>query len=204
MFGHPKKMRHGRRGFSLMEMLVVLGIFSTVVTAATDIFMLANRAQRKIFSLERTQADARFTMEAMAREIRTGSIDYAHYGAALGDPGPVPELALIDSAGKKILFRKSDSAADCADAASTPCLLVSLDDGASAAITPKGVRLFNAAFYLLPKADPTHFNPDTGVFDADVQPHVTIVLIMESVVQDPRDRSIVYLQSTVENRGYKR
>lgn len=187
-----------------MEMLVVLGIFSTVVTAASDIFILSTRSQRKVYALERAQADARFTMETMAREIRTGSIDYDHYGAALEEPGPADELALVDSAGKKIRFHKSADAADCADEASTPCLLVTLDDGATAAITPKGVKLFDAAFYLMPRKDPVKFNTDTGLFESDVQPHITIVLIMESVVQDARDRSVVYLQSTVENRGYKR
>ncbi len=186
-----------------MEMLVVLGIFSTVMTAATDIFVLSSRSQRKVYALERAQADARFTMETMAREIRTGTIDYSYYGPDL-PAGPVETLAVIDSAGKNIRFHKSDDPADCADANSTPCLLVSLDDGRTASITPKGVKLFNAAFYLLPKADPLEFNTDTGLFSSDIQPHVTIVLIMESVVRDLRDKSVVYLQSTVVNRGYKR
>lgn len=201
---HFRRTSGGKRGFSLMELLVVLGIFSTVVTAATDIFIMSNRSQRKIFALERTQADARFTMETMAREIRTGALDYDYYGATLEEPGPVDELALVDSTGKKIRFHKSSDTGLCADAVSLPCLVVSLDGGGSAAITPKGVRVFDAAFYLLPKSDPTEFNTDTGTYAADIQPHVTIVLIMESVVQDPRDRSVVYLQTTMENRGYKR
>ena len=194
----------GRRGFSLMELLVVLGIFSAVVASASDIFMLATRSQRKVFALERTQADARFTMEAIAREVRTGSIDYAHYGDKLQAPGPADELALIDSTGQPIRFFKSDDPATCADTESAPCLLVAIGGGSPAAITPKGVKVYSAAFYLMPKADPGQFDPASGSFAADVQPHVTVVLVMESTVQDPRERSVVYMQTTVENRGYKR
>jgi len=194
----------GRRGFSLMEMLVVLGIFSTVVVAASDILMMSSRSQRKVFALERTQADARFAMEAISREVRTGSIDYAYYGADLPANGPVDDLALIDSAGKKIKFFKSAGASECADVSSSPCLLVSIEGGTPAPITPKGVKVYSSAFYLLPKADPALFDTFTGGYASNVQPHVTVVLVMESAVQDPRERSVVYLQTTVENRGYKR
>jgi len=193
-----------KKGFSLMELLVVLGIFSTVVASATDIFLMASRAQRKIFALERTQADARFTMEAMAREVRTGSIDYVYYGEGMPASGAVEELALVDSAGKRIRFHKSADAGDCADASSAPCLMVTIEGGGTAPITPKGVKVFSAVFYVSPNSDPGFFDEATASYPVNLQPRVTIVLVMESAAQDPRERSIVQLQTTVTNRGYKR
>lgn len=193
-----------QKGFSLMELLVVLGIFSTVVASATDIFLMAARSQRKVFSLERTQADARFTMEAMAREVRTGSINYAYYEDGLPASGSVDELALVDSSGKGIRFHKSTEVADCADAASSPCLMVTIEGGGTAPITPKGVKVYNVAFYISPNSDPGYFDMATASYPVNTQPRVTIVLVMESAAQDPRERSIVQLQTTVANRGYKR
>jgi prepilin-type N-terminal cleavage/methylation domain-containing protein len=203
--------RHARatndRGFTLMELLVVLGLFSTVVVASSDIFLLANRSQRKLFGLERTQADARFTMEAITREVRTGLIDYAYYagrGTAMGTPDG--ELALIDSTNTKVKFQVSDTSneANCADASSKPCLLVSVGGGTPTAVTPKGVQVNNAKFYISPTTDPNVLDPNTGAYAANVQPHVTVVLILRSTRERSTEQSVVYLQTTATNRKYKR
>ncbi|MFA6603412.1 MAG: type II secretion system protein [Patescibacteria group bacterium] len=200
-------MDHGRhqrpaaaRGFTLMEMLVVLGIFSTVVISATDIFMMSSRSQRKVVALERAQADARFTMETISRVVRTGQIDYAEMD--LSASGPVEALALIDSLGRKIRFFSSTE--NCADPVSSPCLRLAVDGGEPVTATPQGVILRNLRFYVMPDVDPSVFNSVSGRFEADVQPHVTVVLVLESAGQDPRERSIVYLQTTTESRGYGR
>ncbi len=193
------------RGFSLMELLVVLGIFSTVVTAATDIFMMANRSQRKVFALERAQADARFTMEAIAREVRTGTFDYDYYknnGDLLAQPGPLTDLALRDEQNKQVRFFRSDTA--CADQQSTPCIAVSLDGGDPAPLTPAGVRILNLRYYVSPTEDPNAFDPATGKFASDVQPHVTVLLALQTTSSDVREQSIIYLQTTIESRSYRR
>lgn len=194
-----------------MELLVVLGIFSMVVTAASDIFMLTGRSQRRVFGLERTQADARFAMEALTREIRTGRIDYAYYAARVAAGGatfgaPETELALIDSTDTPLRFFLSvtdEEKAACA-ADSIPCLLVSVDGGAASAITPKGVSLSTLAFYISPLADPTEFDVDNGEFLTNEQPRVTIVLSLDSVAGREDERAHLNLQTTVTNRRYDR
>lgn len=201
------KDRALRAGFTLMEMLVVLGLFSTVVVAASDIFLLANRSQRKIFGLERTQADARYAMEALAREIRGDRIDYAYYADRGTPPGaPDGELALIDQTNTAIRFHVSDATTDvwCPDAASTPCLLVTIGTEDPAPLTPKGISVRNAAFYIAPADDPSVFDPGSGTYASGVQPHVTIVLVLDSIAQKAEDRSRVQFQTTVTSRNYVR
>lgn len=195
------------RGFTLMELLVVLGIFSTVVVSASDIFLLANKSQRKMFGLERVQADARFTMEAIVREVRTGTLDYAYYvarGTAIGVPDG--ELALIDSTNVKLRFHVSDSGneSNCADVQSRPCLLVTVGTGTPAPITPKGVKVDNVKFYIAPVTDPNAFDPNTGAYASNLQPRVTAVMMLESSAERQAERSIVYLQTTATNRKYRR
>jgi prepilin-type N-terminal cleavage/methylation domain-containing protein len=194
------------KGFTLMELLVVLGIVSTVVVSSTDIFMLVSRSQRKIFSLERAQADARYTMETIAREVRNGKFDYAYYS---GGPVPTPtdDLALIDNAGAPIRFHESVAADEsaCPDAASTPCLLVTLGTDSPASLTPKGVALRNLKFYVSPGIDPFLFDPLNGTYAASGQPRVTIVLVLESAGNRANEQgSIVYSQTTVTSRAYRR
>lgn len=202
-----KKFRGAARGFTIMELLVVLGIFSTVVVAASDIFLLANASQRKVVALERTQADARFTIEAIVREVRGGVLDYAYYA---GRPQPLAlpdeELAVIDSAGDRIVFSRSnaDTEGFCPDAASRPCMLVKVAAADPAPITPTGVKVQNAKFYVGPTADPNVFMPATGLFASDDQPRVTIVLVLKAVETKLTENTVVYLQSTVSSRSYRR
>lgn len=202
-----KRQKGGDHGFTLMELLVVLGLFSTVVVVASDIFILSNRAQRKILSLERTQADARFTMEAITREVRTGDVDFGYYAARGTQIGrPEAELALIDNTNTPIRFHQSDAGNSmfCPDTESTPCLLVTLDVNDPVSITPKGVLVRNARFYISPSSDPDVFDPGTGTYPVNIQPRVTVVLVLDSVAQKAEDRVRVQFQTTIASRTYAR
>ncbi|HTM68421.1 MAG TPA: prepilin-type N-terminal cleavage/methylation domain-containing protein [Candidatus Binatia bacterium] len=201
------RARNAARGFTLMELLVVLTIFSTVVVSASDIFLLANKSQRKVFGLERSQADARFTIEAIAREVRNDTIDYAYYaGRATAMAVPDMELALVDSTNTKIRFETSTAATQsaCADAQSRPCLLVTVGANPAVAITPKKVAVRVARFYIAPQSDPLTYDVTTASYPVNVQPHVTIVLVLESRGDRVGEQSVVYLQTTATNRGYRR
>ncbi len=195
----------------MMELLVVLGIFTTTVAMASDIFMLASRAQRKVFALERTQADARFTMEAMIREIRGDAIDYEWYqqqGLDLAAASSMTSLALVDHEGRHIRFWKAEEPQYCPDPNSTPCLRVSIQpeggEPSEAPMTPNGVKVVQCRFYISPKVDPNLFDPATGKYPSDQQPLVTVTLTMQSSSLEPVQQTVVYFQSTAATRNYGR
>lgn len=204
-FLHKKIDRSDSAGFTLMELIVVLGIFTTVVVAASDIFLLSASAQRKIFGLERTQSDARFTMEALAREFRAGEVDYAYYESRV-DPMEAPddELALIDSNNVKVRFFRTSDPDICADEKSSPCLAVKVGDNDSASMTPRNVVVRNAQFYISPMLDPTDFDPATGLYEANEQQMVTVILALESVLAKANENVLVSFQTTIANRVYRR
>jgi len=87
-------MTGAKRGFTLMELLVVMGLFSVTVMMASSIFMLSNRAQRRVLAVTSAQADLRYALEAIVREARMGRIDYASY-AGSGGAVSVPTNRLI-------------------------------------------------------------------------------------------------------------
>lgn len=84
-----------KKGFTLIEVLVALAVFSTAVTIVTDVFLMSAKAQRKILATQRLQADARFVLETMAREARMGT------GVTSPNEG---QLILKDNEGKQIIF----------------------------------------------------------------------------------------------------
>lgn len=190
-----------KKGFTLVEMMVVLAIFSVATVVVVDIFMMASKAQRRTLAVEKIQADARYSMEAVAREIKMDSIDYDWSGYAGGIAVPEDELALRDADDNLIIFKKSLD--DC-PLGTTSCLVVSLDGGLTwASITSKGVNVEDLKFYIDPLVDPFKMNAMFG-YDSDHEPRVTIVLVTKGVGGRPDEQKIVNLQTTVSNRIYKR
>jgi|GEM_PF-3632973 len=91
--------RSSQAGFTLIEVLVVAALFSLAVLMSTDVFITASRSQRRAQTQQRVQADARFTLETIAREIRSSIPDYELYSTnAVSLTGPTHILALCDGA----------------------------------------------------------------------------------------------------------
>lgn len=65
-------VKNNRKGFTLVELLVAMGIFTIVISIATGGFISSLRTQRQVASLISAQSNASLVLEQMAREIRTG------------------------------------------------------------------------------------------------------------------------------------
>ncbi|MFA6391823.1 MAG: type II secretion system protein [Patescibacteria group bacterium] len=74
-----KILNQSAPGFSLMEMVVVLAVFSMTALMAVDLFVTVTNVQRQVRNLQVVQSDARFVMESIAREAQVGTIDYDFY-----------------------------------------------------------------------------------------------------------------------------
>jgi len=64
-----------QRSFSLIEMLIAIGILVLIILVATTISVSAIRAQRENKSFREIQDDGRYMMEMMMKEIRMSQID---------------------------------------------------------------------------------------------------------------------------------
>jgi len=189
-----------KKGFTLVEMMVVLAIFSVATVVIIDIFMMASRAERRTLAIQKIQSDARYSLEAMAREIRMDMIDYDYYGGTINEV-PSGTLALRDQDDNQIIFKKSSE--NC-PVGTTNCLVVSVDGGTVwESITTIGIDILDLKFYIDPTVDP--FEPNAGfTYDSDNQPRVTIVIVAHGVGGRPDEQQTVYLQTTVSNRIYRR
>jgi prepilin-type N-terminal cleavage/methylation domain-containing protein len=61
-----------KKGFTLIEMLVTVGLFAIIITIAVGGFVNAERTQRQVSSLISAQSNVSLALEQMSREIRTG------------------------------------------------------------------------------------------------------------------------------------
>jgi prepilin-type N-terminal cleavage/methylation domain-containing protein len=69
-----------KKGFTLIEMLVTVGLFAIIVTIAVGAFVNAERTERQVSSLIAAQSNVSLAVEQMSRNIRTGYL-FCH------DPG---------------------------------------------------------------------------------------------------------------------
>lgn len=71
-------------GFTLIEMMVAMTLFSVVIILNVSIISLVSNAQKKAIALQNAEDNIRFAFEAMAKEIRTGMTFYCSNGAVSG------------------------------------------------------------------------------------------------------------------------
>lgn len=64
-----------RRGFSLMEVIVAMGIFAVSVVAMSDLALTASRAHRRALALLRLENEVEAVIEVIASTVRDGVID---------------------------------------------------------------------------------------------------------------------------------
>lgn len=219
--------RSQRRGFTLVEILTVVSIFAVTSLIATNIFVITSRFQRKAAISQKLQGDIRFAVEAIAREVRFGTIDYDCYNDPalpncdpwsssndlMSNSGRMSLLALKDVDGIRTRYRVSpvdDRLYVCS--LSTTELDTACDDPPPGnvkwqPVSPADIRVVRGAFYLFPFTNPYALtNPvllDGSPYTADAQPRVTIVLATQQTLAEisPERAS---LQTTVTSRLYLR
>jgi len=191
-----------RRGLTLMELLVVMGIFSLTVGMTSSIFLLSNQAQRRVLAITAAQSDLRFTLEAIVREVRAGLIDYETYEASNGIQIPSDNLILRSASGERLEFYASSDPAVC-PAGVSKCMAVRVD-GVSQSITSAGLQLESLTFYITPQTDPFTIDEASGLYKADSQPLVTVAMKLKTLTTRPGDSVTLDAQTTVAARSYVR
>lgn len=101
-----------KNGFTLLEMIVAIGIFSIAVLFSVSSFLSLQSAEKKIQSSVNVQNNLRFAMEIMAKEIRTGELYHCAedlgvqpLDCASGDSS----LTFKNTAGQTVIYRKINS-----------------------------------------------------------------------------------------------
>ncbi len=192
-----------KRGLTLMEILVVMGVFSMTVTVTSGIFLLSNQAQRRVLALSTAQSDLRFAMEAIVREVRGGQIDYAAYeGSQGGISLPASRLLLKSASGNDLEFYSDSNPTVCP--LGTPSCLAVRVNGVAQSLTSKGVVLDKLVFYVSPGNDPFTIDASSGLYGADAQPTVTIAMQIQTTGPKPQDVFVMNAQTTVTSRVYAR
>ena len=221
--------KNNNSGFTLIEMLIAISIFALVLIVATNIYITINNSQRKVVTMQKIQDDTRFLFEAMAQEIRLGSINYDFYEINSiylhPDRGGKDNyiLAINSQAGDEIFFRRSGSGSGnkvqyCAVNNLNDCDFTI--DSLWQNVTPEGVDILDLRFVISPSADPfietmsesCSVDTDCGFgyacdttckYDSDggnYQPKVKFILQSYGVGKNIAEESEILMQTTISTR----
>lgn len=81
------------RGFTLVELLTAMAVFSVIVIVVGGVVNSVMKAQRKTFSIQNAQEAGRFMLEMASKEIRTSLIN-------TGDGSILPILSIMNAEGE--------------------------------------------------------------------------------------------------------
>lgn len=180
---------NAKKGFTLVEMLVAIGLFSIIVAIAAGGFTNALRTQRQVASLIAAQSNAGLALEQIAREARTGYL-FCHgltggptCTPAGGGPRIYRDLNFYNAAGANVCYTLANGA-------------LQRNDNCGGGGTPQSVTGANVAvtyltFTLFGNQENDHWNP-----------RVTIVMGVAPSSTDPAvANNVLSLQTTVSARG---
>ena len=173
------------RGFTLLEMIVALGIFSVAALLATSSLLSLTDAQKKAFALQSAYDNIRFALEIMAKDMRTGSVYYC--GDNTDDlPVPVSTPKNCESGGPALSY-KNFPGQNIAYRIFGGSIEKFIDGVLVGAVTSDSVVINALTFYVLgsPEGD-------------DLQPRITIVI--KGTAGSGRSASKFDLQTTVSQR----
>ncbi|RJQ13831.1 hypothetical protein C4553_02180 [Candidatus Parcubacteria bacterium] len=103
-----------RTAFTLIETLVSLTVFVTVVTIATGAFTSVLKGQRHAFAVQNVQDNTSVLIESMAREVRTGTNFSVSGGSGSQSSDPSgssagTELNFTNAKGESVSYRVNNT-----------------------------------------------------------------------------------------------
>ncbi len=178
--GTTNRMRHYSRrgGFTLVELIVAIGLFAIIVSVGIGGFVRALRIQRQISSVVATNSNASLVIEQMAREIRTGS----NFSCPGGDPCATNQLTFQNANGVTVTYAVSIAAGG------NGVITRTEGNNPAQAITSDNINVRYLSFLLF------GYLPNDGY-----PPRITLFVGVSPTAQGV-DTSMVNLQTTVSSR----
>lgn len=186
-------MKRFKNGFSLIEMIVALGVFTIIALISLGSFLAVLGAQRKSVSIGNVQENLRITLEMMAKEIRTGRFYYC--GNFIDDFGNGSNYQDCANGGPAFTFRSAGGII--VYRINNQRIEKSNNGGPSfSVITFPEVLIDDLTFYVSGSKPyiPSEPEPDTK------QPKVTITVKGTMGIESKGSKSEFNIQTTVSQR----
>ncbi len=174
------KKQKNNNGFTLIEMLVSVALFTIVLTIAIGAILTIIDANRKSQTLTLVMNNLNFAMESMTRSIKTANPSNTGDDRIRVDGGNT-KLTLTDQEGRRIIYEFDEDAEK---------ITKEVDSGTEVPIVSDDVVIEDAKFYLSSSYESSGYNK---------QPRIHI-LIYGYVQITEKTRSDFSIQTTISPR----
>lgn len=188
LFSKIKKEKNS--GFTLVELLVAMGVFVVIVMFTTGSVLGILDAGRKSKAITAVMTNLNFTLEVLSREIKFGSkyycgIETPPFTAYLNCPSNGQDsISFIASDGSEIIYRLNNAQ-----------IVKSINGGAFVAVTAPDIVIQNLKFFVF-NAYPQSSCPTNCDY---AQPKV-VILVQGYAGSKPSIQSSFSVQTTVSQR----
>lgn len=167
----PKALKFNL-GFTLIETMAVIFIFSLLAVLMSGVFVSFLDLQRRAFNIQQAEENASFLLESMAKEIRVGQIT----GPDIDCSGvPVTTLSLVHPVNGNVTYSLSGNAVH------------RNANGVDGIMSSNTVEFTRLSFCL-----------SGTTVDDQIQPRVTIIMSLRSV--KTKQQATIDIQTTVSQR----
>ena len=154
------------RGFTLIELIVSIGLFALIMTLAAGAYLIIIGVNRVAQASATGINSLSFTLDDMTRSIRTGT----SYNCSSESGGDCiyggDTFYFTDASGNLVSYTVSNSATLCG-APNTRCIVKTVN-GVSATLTDPSVDITTLSFYVT--------GTGTAAASDYTQPHVTFII----------------------------
>ena len=169
----------------MLEMIVSMGVFAIAVLIGVGSLLALTNAQKKALVLQSTQDNLRFSLETIARDIRTG--DFYYCGSNISDVPPIPHNSLKDCSTGGPSFTFNNVAGSTITYQSQNNRIQKKEgNGDFQPLTSPDITIEYLTFYVISN------------------PHPRVTIVAKGVSGSGSTRSELNLQSTVSQRKIQR
>lgn len=193
------------RGFSLIELIVSLGVFALAALIGVSSLLIMVTAQRKAINIQSAYDNVRYTLEIMSKEIRTGDVYYcgAFFGL-IADLAPndciaggagAQAITFINALGKMISYRYNTAVVG---GNTIGILERKIDAGVYEQVSGNDINIQDIRFFV------TGSKPSADEIAAGQIPfHAVITVIAKGSVGVGRSLSQFSLQTSITQRAIR-
>lgn len=184
-------------GFSLIEMVTSLGIFSVAIVSMLAIFQSVVDGQRSAVASQNVQESMRYVFEVISKEVRNaaggpaGAASTCDGGAAGPSIVPVNKVFNVNAADDQLFF--TNSAGECVTYYLQGGRFMIDRDDTFYPITSDNIILQNLRFEII---------DDIGGMIHSVHPRITVKVDAEYDIDKATHRQPVTFQTTISSRHY--
>lgn len=177
--------RYTLQGFTLVELLIAIGLFSIVITIAMGGFVRALRSQRQVVALIAANSNVSLVMEQISREMRTG---YYFCETTLTTPcsSDNSNISFLNGKGENIVYYSE------ASPSGNGRIFRAVNGGEGSQLTADNVNIRNLKFNLFGGVIDSNY-PARVVIRASVSPAGNSFNVSDVVTN---------IQTTVSTRGF--